>query len=95
MKKNRTQKVEKAQVEHLMEAFPEPRGMPAEWHEHDIAAAKLKLATQAKHAETPVQKAAEPSKKIEIDAEKEAHLMEKFPKPQGMPDDWHCTHCYD
>ena len=80
----------KEHIEHLMEAFPMPQGMPSEWHEHDVAAAKLKIAEKAK---APVVEVAKAEVKTVTDAEKEAHLMEKFPKPRSEPDNWHCTHC--
>ena len=90
MKKN---KIQKTQVAHLMEAFPEPRTMPAEWHEHDVATAKLKMVEQAKKADAPVEKAVELSAKV--DTEKEAHLMEAFPSLKTEPKHWHCTPCDD
>ena len=88
MKKNKPQK---AQAEHLMEAFPAPQGMPAEWHEHDIATAKLKLKAQAEKAE----KVIETEAKAVTDAEKEAHMMEAFPGLKTEPKHWHCTTCED
>ena len=88
MKKNKTQK---NPSEHLMEAFPSPQGMPAEWHEHDVATAKLKLKAQAEKAE----KVVEAEVKFNTDAEKEAYLMEAFPALRTEPDNWHCTHCKD
>ena len=90
MKKNKTQK---AQVEHLMEAFPEPRTMPAEWHEHDVATAKLKMVEQAKKAAVLAEKTVELNAKA--DAEKESHLMEAFPSLKTEPKHWHCTPCED
>ena len=98
MKKNTKeskQEVEETQVEHMMETFPEPRGMPSEWHQHEAAEAKLKAEMKASKEKSKAKASAAASEKAAKDAEKEAHLMEKFPKPQGMPDDWHCTHCED
>ena len=91
----KTKKKEEAKehIEHLMESFPEPRTMPAEWHEHDVATAKLKMASQAKKAETATKKALDVSEKA--DAEKEAHLMEAFPGLKTEPKHWHCTTCED
>ena len=88
MKKNKTQK---PQAEHLMEAFPAPQGMPAEWHEHDVATAKLKLKAQAEKAE----KVVEAEVRFNADAEKEAHLMEAFPSLKTEPKHWHCKPCDD
>ena len=86
-------KTQEPQAEHLMEAFPEPRTMPAEWHEHDVATAKLKMLEQAKKADLSAEKAVELSAKA--DAEKEAHLMEAFPGLKTEPKHWHCTTCED
>ena len=84
-------KKDKTQVEeaHMMETFPEPQGMPAEWHEHDVATAKYRLMKQAEMAKK------NPSTEVEFstDAEKEAHMMEKFPSLKIEPDDWHCNTC--
>lgn len=77
--------------EHMMEAFPEPQGMPAEWHEHDVALAKYRLMKQAEQAA----KVAEDAIEFSTDAEKETHMMEKFPLLKIEPEDWHCTHCAD
>jgi hypothetical protein len=90
MKKNKTKEeevVEETQAEHMMETFPEPRGMPAEWHQHEV---KIKASTQVSKEEPKI---AETSEKT--DAEKEEHQIEKFPKPRTMPKEWHCTHCED
>ena len=87
MKKQETPQTE----EHMMEAFPEPQGMPAEWHEHDIAMAKYRLMKQAEQAA----KVAEDAVEFSTDTEKEAHLMEKFPSLKIEPEDWHCTKCAD
>jgi len=84
-----TQKTaQKAPSEHLMEAFPEPQGMPAEWHEHDVAAAKMKLIEQEKKDKAEREKAVMSSVKNEEDAEKARHLMEKFPSLRTEPDEW-------
>ncbi len=72
---------------HMMEKFPEPQGMPAEWHEHDVATAKYRQAKQAEMAK----KKTEPKVEFSADAEKEAHMMEKFPSLKIEPDDWHCN----
>ena len=76
---------------HMMESFPEPQGMPAEWRQHDSALAKYRLMKQAEQAA----KLAEDAVEFSADAEKEAHLMEKFPSLKIEPEDWHCTHCAD
>ena len=87
MKTNAPKTEKKAQSEHLMEKFPAPQGMPAEWQEHDIATAKLKVAEQAKKAE----KGAEVDVKFEKDPKKEKHMMEKFPGLNTEPENWHCA----
>ena len=87
MKKQETPQTE----EHMMETFPAPQGMPAEWHEHDIALAKYRLMKQAEQAT----KVAEDEVKFSADAEKATHLMEKFPSLKIEPEDWHCTKCAD
>ena len=83
----------KEHVEHLMEAFPTLSGMPSEWHEHDIVAAKLKIVKQAKKDEVAKEKAAKAVVKFEKDVEKAQHIMEKFPSLKIEPKDWHCTTC--
>lgn len=95
MKKNKTKEevVKETQVEHLIEAFPEPRGMPAEWHQHEGSPARLKMTTQVSQGESKAEVSSEASDKA--DAEKEEHQIEKFPKPRTMPKEWHCTHCED
>ena len=91
-----TQKIaQKTPSEHLMEAFPSLSGMPSEWHEHDIAAAKQKIAEQEKKDRIAKEKAERLELKFEQDAEKERHLMEKFPSPKTDPQEWHCTTCDD
>ena len=80
--------VPEAQVEHLMEKFPMPQGMPAEWHEHEP-----KLINEQKALAAA--KAVEKDVKFTTDAEKEAHLIEKFPAPKTEPEEWHCTKCAD
>ncbi len=75
--------------EHMMEKFPEPQGMPAEWHEHDVATAKYRLMKQAEMA----QKNTTAEVEFSADAEKEAHMMEKFPSLKIEPNDWHCNTC--
>lgn len=83
-------KKEKPQTEeHMMESFPEPQGMPAEWHEHDVATAKYRLKKQAEMAKKKMEATIE----FSTDAEKEAHMMEKFPSLKIEPDDWHCNTC--
>lgn len=72
---------------HMMETFPEPQGMPAEWQEHDVAAAKYHLMKQAEMAKKNTAAEVE----FSADAEKEAHLMEKFPSLKIEPQDWHCN----
>ena len=84
----------KEHVEHLMEAFPSLSGMPSEWHEHDIAAAKRKIMAQAKKDEIAKEKAAKAVVKFEKDVEKAQHIMEKFPSLKMEPD-WHCNKCDD
>ena len=76
---------------HMMDKFPAPQGMPAEWHEHDVATAKYRLMKQAEMAEKTTEEAVE----FSTDVEKAAHLMEKFPSTKIEPKDWHCTHCKD
>jgi len=85
----------KEHVEHLMEAFPNLSGMPSQWHEHDIAAAKQKLIAQAKIDEIAKEKAAKAVVKFEKDVEKAQHIMEKFPSLKIEPKDWHCNTCED
>ena len=85
----------KEHVEHLMEAFPSLSGMPSQWHEHDIAAAKQKLIAQAKIDEIAKEKAAKAVVKFEKDVEKAQHIMEKFPSLKIEPKDWHCNTCED
>ena len=85
MKKKETRQTES----HMMESFPEPQGMPAEWHEHDVAPAKFRLKKQAEQAA----KTTEAEVVFSDDAEKEAHMMEKFPAPKTEPEDWHCNTC--
>ena len=87
-----SKKKEMPQIEkHMMETFPEPQGMPAEWQEHDVATAKYRLKKQAEQAAKVA--------KIEIefsdDDEKTAHMMEKFPSLKIEPEEWHCSHCDD
>ena len=57
---------------HMMESFPEPQGMPAEWHEHDVATAKFRLKKQAKQAAKTTNTEVE----FSTDAEKEAKAEE-------------------
>ena len=75
--------------EHMMEKFPEPQGMPAEWHEHDVATAKYRLMKQAEMA----QKNTEAEVEFSADVEKETHMMEKFPSLKIEPEEWHCNTC--
>ena len=83
-------KQEMPQIEaHMMEKFPEPQGMPAEWQEHDVATAKYRLMKQAEMAK----KSTQGKVKFSTDVEKEAHIMEKFPSLKLEPDDWHCNTC--
>lgn len=72
---------------HMMETFPEPQGMPVEWQEHDVAAAKYRLMKQAEMAKKNTAAEVE----FSADAEKAAHLMEKFPSLKIEPQDWHCN----
>ena len=74
---------------HMMETFPAPQGMPAEWHEHDVATAKYRLKKQAEMAK----KNTETAVKFSADAEKAAHMIEKFPSLKIEPQDWHCNTC--
>lgn len=74
---------------HMMESFPEPQGMPAEWHEHDVATAKYRLMKQAQQAAKQTEETVE----FSADDEKAAHMMEKFPSLKIEPDDWHCNTC--
>ena len=90
-KKAATPEPETQEAEHMMETFPAPQGMPTEWHEHDITLAKYRLMKQAEQAT----KAAEDAVEFSTDAEKAAHLMEKFPSLKIEPEDWHCTKCAD
>ena len=85
----------KEHVEPLMEKFPTLSGMPSEWHEHDIAAAKRKIAEQVKKDKIAKEKAAKAVLKFEKDVEKAQHLMEKFPSLKIEPKHWHCTTCKD
>ncbi|MBT3190742.1 MAG: hypothetical protein HN736_10020 [Anaerolineae bacterium] len=85
----------KEHVEHMMEAFPSLSGMPSQWHEHDIAAAKIKIMAQAKKDEMAKEKAAKVIVKFEEDVEKAQHIMEKFPSLKIEPKDWHCNTCED
>ncbi len=85
MKKQEMPQIE----EHMMDKFPEPQGMPAEWHEHDVASAKYRLMKQAEMAE----KNTDAEVEFSDDAEKEAHLMEKFPSLKIEPSEWHCNTC--
>lgn len=83
-------KKEKKQTEeHMMEKFPEPQGMPAKWQEHDLTTAKYRLLKQTEMAK----KNTEAKIEFSADAEKEAHLMEKFPSLKIEPKDWHCNTC--
>ena len=83
----------KEHVEHMMEAFPTLSGMPSQWHEHDIVAAKQKIVVQAKKDELAKEKTAKAVIKFEEDVEKAQHLMEKFPSLKIEPKNWHCTTC--
>lgn len=74
---------------HMMESFPEPQGMPAEWHEHDVATAKYRLMKQAQQAAKQTEETVE----FSADDEKAAHMMEKFPSLKIEPNDWHCNTC--
>ncbi|MCP4139333.1 MAG: hypothetical protein GY755_03415 [Chloroflexi bacterium] len=88
MSKKEQKESEKTQEEHLMEKFPMPQGMPAEWHEHEPKLINEKKAEAAA-------KAIEEDVKFTDDAEKEAHLIEKFPAPKTEPEEWHCRRCPD
>jgi hypothetical protein len=90
-KQNTTPKIEAKAAEHMIETFPEPQGMPAEWHEHDVATAKYRLKKQAEKAA----KIAEAKVEFSDDDEKAAHMIEKFPSLKIEPKEWHCTHCDD
>ena len=85
MKKKKVPQTE----EHMIETFPEPQGMPAEWQEHDVATTKYRLIKQAKMAK----KNTETEVEFSDDAVKEAHLIEKFPSLKIEPEDWHCNTC--
>ena len=80
--------VEETQVEHMMEKFPSPQGMPAEWQEREPKLIDEKKGLAA-------EKAIEKKVKFSDDAEKEAHLIEKFPAPNTEPEEWHCRKCAD
>ena len=86
MKKQIKEEAQETPVEHMMEKFPEPQGMPAKWHEHERKLINEKKAQAAAEA-------IEKSVKFTTDAEKEAHLIEKFPAPKTEPEEWHCNTC--
>ena len=82
MTKEEKKETEETQEEHLMEKFPAPQGMPSEWHEHEPKLINEKKASAA------AEKAEEKEVKFTEDAEKEAHLIEKFPAPKTEPEEW-------
>lgn len=92
--KKRAKEGQKTEEEHMIETFPEPRGMPIEWSLSDLAETKsIKVSEEDK--KTPVmEKSVKESNGEATDIKKdEEHLIETFPKPRTMPSEWHCNNC--
>ncbi|MBC8334879.1 MAG: hypothetical protein ISR59_03040 [Anaerolineales bacterium] len=92
--KIRTKEDQKTEEEHMMETFPEPRGMPNEWSLSDLADAKTKRDLLDDKKVVSLQKSAKESNGDSPEMKKdEEHLIETFPKPRTMPSEWHCNNC--
>jgi len=84
----------KEEEEHMMETFPEPRGMPIEWSLSDLADAKTKKDIEKDIKASTTDKSAKEEDGDSSEMKKdEEHLIETFPKPRTMPSEWHCNNC--
>ncbi len=87
-------KIKKTDDDHMMETFPEPRGMPIEWSLSDLAHTKTHKDVQEDKDTVIMKKSAKENDDVNSEMKKdEEHLIEPFPKPRTMPHEWHCNNC--
>ena len=88
--KKRSKEEKKQEEKHMMETFPEPRGMPIEWSLSDLADTKTKKDLQEDKKTVTKEKSVKEGNGESSDTKKdEEHLIETFPKPRTMPSEWH------
>ena len=90
----RSNEGQKPAEEHMMETFPEPRGMPIEWSLPELADTKTKKSlNEDKKALIMAKSVMDGDGETSEIKKDEAHLIETFPKPRTMPSEWHCNNC--